>query len=67
MERWGDDDAGRLIRVRLAADGGKRLARLAPAHLGELRHLAPVLDQLLTRWNSPATAAPAASGAFPLP
>jgi hypothetical protein len=59
------DGCARLIRVRLTADGERRLTRLAPAHLDELQHLAPVLDQLLTRWNRPATAAPAPP--FPLP
>ncbi len=29
-----------------------RLTRLAPAHLDELQQLAPVLDQLVARWNS---------------
>lgn len=56
VERWGDHDDGRLIRVRLTADGERRLTQLAPAHLDELQHLAPVLDQLVARLNSPTTA-----------
>jgi hypothetical protein len=31
-----------------------RLARLAPAHLDELRSLAPILDKLVAQWASPA-------------
>jgi DNA-binding MarR family transcriptional regulator len=53
VERWDDDDDGRLTRVRLTSDGENRLDRLAPAHLDELENLAPVLDQLVARWNSP--------------
>lgn len=53
VERWGDDNDGRLTRVRLTSDGEKRLNRLAPAHLDELQHLASVLGQLATEWNSP--------------
>src|SRR5487761_1176307 len=58
VERWGDDDDGRRTRVRLTSDGEKRLTRLAPAHLDELENLAPVLDQLVARWNSPGAAPP---------
>jgi len=39
-----------VTRVGLTADGESRLARLAPAHLDELRQLAPVLDQLVSGW-----------------
>jgi DNA-binding MarR family transcriptional regulator len=53
VERWGDDNDGRLTRVRLTPDGEKRLNRLAPAHLDELQHLASVLGPLVTEWNSP--------------
>lgn len=52
VERWGDDDDGRVTRIRLSADGEKRLAQLAPAHLEELRSLAPVLDKLVAEWAS---------------
>ena len=53
VKRWGDNDDGRVTRVRLTADGERRLDRLASAHLGELQQLAPVLDQLVAGWNSP--------------
>jgi DNA-binding MarR family transcriptional regulator len=49
VERWGDDDDGRVTRVRLTAAGEQRLSQLAPAHLDEIQNLAPVLDQLMTR------------------
>jgi DNA-binding MarR family transcriptional regulator len=48
--RRGDDDDGRLTRVGLTTDGDARLSRLTPAHLDELRNLAPVLDQLVGSW-----------------
>jgi DNA-binding MarR family transcriptional regulator len=50
VERSGDAEDGRLTRVGLTADGEARLGKLAPAHLDELRSLAPVLDQLVTGW-----------------
>jgi DNA-binding MarR family transcriptional regulator len=50
VERRSDAEDGRLTRVRLTADGEAKLARLAPAHLDELRNLAPVLDQLVVGW-----------------
>ena len=50
VERYADGGDGRITRVRLTADGGDRLRRLTPAHLDELRTLAPVLDQLVARW-----------------
>jgi DNA-binding MarR family transcriptional regulator len=53
VERWGDDDDGRVTRVRLTAEGEARLASLAQAHLDELRSLAPVLDAAVARWASP--------------
>lgn len=53
VQRFGDDGDGRVIRVRLTADGESRLSRLTPAHLDELEQLAPVLDQLVARWHSP--------------
>jgi DNA-binding MarR family transcriptional regulator len=53
VERWGDDEDGRVIRVRLTADGEARLASLAEAHLDELRSLAPVLDTVVAQWTSP--------------
>jgi DNA-binding MarR family transcriptional regulator len=51
VERCGDDTDGRVTRVRLTTDGEARLSRLAPAHLDELRNLAPVLDQLVVHWD----------------
>jgi DNA-binding MarR family transcriptional regulator len=54
VERWGDEADGRVIRVRLTPDGEARLATLAPAHLDELRSLAPVLDRLVAAWADPA-------------
>jgi hypothetical protein len=36
--------------VTLTPDGEARLSRLGPAHLDELRNLAPVLDHLVTDW-----------------
>jgi len=53
VERAGDDTDGRVTRVRLTAEGEARLTRLAPAHLDELRNLAPVLDKLVAQWTSP--------------
>jgi DNA-binding MarR family transcriptional regulator len=50
VERYADAEDGRIIRVRLTANGEARLSRLTPALLGELRTLAPVLDQLVVRW-----------------
>ncbi len=51
MQRGGDQDDGRITRVRLTPDGQRRLDQLTPAHLDELRQLAPVLDALVTRWG----------------
>jgi DNA-binding MarR family transcriptional regulator len=51
VERRDDPGDGRVARVRLTADGEARLGKLAAAHLGELRDLAPVLDQLVARWE----------------
>ena len=50
VERRSDADDGRVTRVGLTADGEARLGKLAPAHLDELRNLAPVLDQLVAGW-----------------
>ena len=46
----GDAEDGRVTRVGLTAEGEARLNKLAPAHLDELRNLAPVLDQLVAGW-----------------
>jgi DNA-binding MarR family transcriptional regulator len=53
VERWGDDDDGRVTRVRLTGEGEARLASLAEAHLDELRGLAPVLDAVVAQWADP--------------
>jgi DNA-binding MarR family transcriptional regulator len=53
VERWGDEDDGRVTRVRLTTDGERRLDQLTSAHLDELEQLAPILDELVARWNSP--------------
>jgi len=50
VERRSDAEDGRVTRVGLTADGQARLNKLAPAHLDELRSLAPVLDQLVAGW-----------------
>jgi len=50
VRRCPDPDDGRVTRVGRTADGESRLARLAPAHLDELRELAPVLDHLIAGW-----------------
>ena len=54
-----DAEDGRLTRVMLTPDGEARLNRLGPAHLDELRNLAPVLDQLGTDWAARAQKEPA--------
>jgi DNA-binding MarR family transcriptional regulator len=53
VERWGDDNDGRVTRVRLTDEGEARLASLAQAHLDELRSLAPVLDSVVAQWTIP--------------
>jgi DNA-binding MarR family transcriptional regulator len=53
VERWADDADGRVTRVRLTPGGESRLNKLAPAHLDELRNLAPVLDELVAHWKTP--------------
>jgi DNA-binding MarR family transcriptional regulator len=57
VERWGDNDDGRIIRVRLTADGETRLSQLAAAHLNELQRLAPILDELVAQSANPGPAA----------
>ena len=47
VQRHPDAADGRLTRVHLTADGESRLYQLTAAHLGELRDLAPILDQLV--------------------
>jgi DNA-binding MarR family transcriptional regulator len=52
VKRRVDRNDGRVIRVRLTADGERRLDQLTPAHLNELEQLAPVLDQLVAHWRN---------------
>ena len=59
VTRRRDAEDGRLTRVALTTDGEARLARLGPAHLDELRNLAPVLDQLVAEWAAHTEAPPA--------
>jgi DNA-binding MarR family transcriptional regulator len=47
VERQGDAHDGRVTRVTLTGAGEERLSQLTPAHLNELRALAPVLDRLV--------------------
>ena len=61
VTRCRDAEDGRLTRVALTPDGEARLARLGPAHLDELRNLAPVLDQLVSDWAAHTQAAPGPS------
>ena len=56
VTRCRDAEDGRLTRVALTSDGETRLARLGPAHLDELRNLAPILDQLVSDWAAHAEA-----------
>jgi DNA-binding MarR family transcriptional regulator len=49
VRRGPDQDDGRVIRIRLTADGEERLRRLSSAHLDELRRLAPLLNHLTPR------------------
>jgi DNA-binding MarR family transcriptional regulator len=59
VARSRDPADGRLTRVTLTADGEARLSRLGPAHLDELRNLAPVLDQLVAEWAAHTAREPA--------
>jgi DNA-binding MarR family transcriptional regulator len=52
VRRHSDPGDGRITRVQLTADGEARLATLGPAHVEELRNLAPVLDELVTSWET---------------
>jgi DNA-binding MarR family transcriptional regulator len=53
VERGDDAEDGRVTRVRLTPEGERRLSQLTPAHLDELRRLAPMLEQLLSQWPPP--------------
>ena len=41
VERWRDETDHRVVRLRLSADGQRRLDELSVQHLEELRRLAP--------------------------
>jgi DNA-binding MarR family transcriptional regulator len=47
VERYRDPDDQRLVRLALTAVGHERVNALAPAHLEELKRLAPLLDALV--------------------
>jgi DNA-binding MarR family transcriptional regulator len=46
VRRNADDTDQRVVRVRLTPQGAARVEALTPAHLTELRGLAPLLDAL---------------------
>ena len=47
VERYRDPEDQRLVRLVLTALGQERVDALAPAHLEELKRLAPLLDALV--------------------
>ena len=51
VQRYRDPDDQRLVRLVLTALGHERVDALAPAHLEELRRLAPLLDALVAVGN----------------
>ena len=51
MERTPDREDGRVVRVRLTADGEEILQKLTRAHLDRLHELAAVLDEFVTRYD----------------
>lgn len=57
VSRTRDDHDGRLTRISLTPLGEQRLAELVPAHLDELRQLAPILARLVAQWPPPETPA----------
>jgi len=61
VERTADPEDGRVVRVRLTAEGEEILQNLTRAHLDRLHELAVVLDQFVTRHDS-AQPAPASDG-----
>ncbi len=48
IQRYRDPEDQRLVRVVLTPLGHERVEALAPAHLEELKRLAPLLDALVT-------------------
>jgi DNA-binding MarR family transcriptional regulator len=51
VERVPDPDDGRVVRVRLTADGEEILQQLTRAHLDRLHELATILDEFVTAHN----------------
>lgn len=47
VRRVPDSDDGRVIRLRLTAEGQRRLRALSAAHISELARLRPLIDELL--------------------
>jgi DNA-binding MarR family transcriptional regulator len=58
VKRVADSNDGRVIRVTLTELGQEKLRRLVPAHLDELRRLAPVLDELVSSISTGASSPP---------
>jgi DNA-binding MarR family transcriptional regulator len=58
VSRARDDHDGRLTRISLTPTGERRLRQLVPAHLDELRQLAPILARLVAEWSPAGTPAP---------
>ena len=56
VERMPDPDDGRVVRVRLTKAGDRIVRRLTRAHLDRLHELAAVLDELVARHDSSASA-----------
>ena len=56
VERMPDPDDGRVVRVRLTKAGDRIVRQLTRAHLDRLHELAAVLDELVTRHDSSASA-----------
>src|SRR5215472_10086594 len=52
VERTPDRDDGRVVRVRLTANGDLILQKLTRAHLEQLHNLAAVLDEFVVRQDS---------------
>jgi DNA-binding MarR family transcriptional regulator len=52
VQRTPDREDGRVVRVRLTADGEEILQRLTRAHLDRLHELAAVLDEFVSRHDS---------------
>ena len=56
VERMPDPDDGRVVRVRLTKAGDRIVRQLTRAHLDRLHELAAVLDELVARHDSSASA-----------